>query len=61
MTADEITDWVKTLSAAADAEERGRQARLRRPMDATVWLAWQCRQGGSLWRLSTAAAAADGA
>jgi type IV secretion system T-DNA border endonuclease VirD2 len=28
MTADEITGWVKTLSAAADAEERGRQARM---------------------------------
>jgi hypothetical protein len=28
MTADEITGWVDTLSAAADAEERGRQARM---------------------------------
>lgn len=28
MTADEITGWVETLSAAADAEERGRQARM---------------------------------
>jgi type IV secretion system T-DNA border endonuclease VirD2 len=28
MTTDEITGWVKTLSAAADAEERGRQARM---------------------------------
>jgi type IV secretory pathway VirD2 relaxase len=28
MTADEITGWVKRLSAAADAEERGRQARM---------------------------------
>jgi type IV secretory pathway VirD2 relaxase len=28
MTADEITGWIKTLSAAADAEERGRQTRM---------------------------------
>jgi hypothetical protein len=28
MTADEITGWVDTLLAAADAEERGRQARM---------------------------------
>ena len=28
MTADEITGWVDKLSAAADAEERGRQARM---------------------------------
>ncbi|MGL4439515.1 MAG: relaxase/mobilization nuclease domain-containing protein [Bosea sp. (in: a-proteobacteria)] len=28
MTSDEITGWVATLSAAADAEQRGRQARM---------------------------------
>ena len=28
MTADEITGWIETLSAAAADEERGRQARM---------------------------------
>jgi hypothetical protein len=28
MTADEISSWVEMLSAAADPEERGRQARM---------------------------------
>ena len=42
MTADEITGWVKTLSAAADAEERGRQARM-----GAAALAWSSGAGGS--------------